>query len=302
MGSFGSQKPQITTPVTGGLLAPVSFGVSIVITLLGALFGGIFGGPSSKEINDALNQLRDQLSQAIDVVTRFSWTIAYALGSFFQLLQQIWIGFIEDVWSWLKRIAGILKKLMDDVLRILIKALKALWNDVLPKLLKIIRQLRQWLQLVYTKYIRPALVYLQYVRKILAILTAFHVKFAAKLDAWLLKWQTTILGPYLYALHVLNMMGSWVNLVVSVKGILQRALFINTMYGFQSDWMNLFWWGQSSGQPGTAIAPTVPPVQPGGIVTVQSNIALYVATDSGPTANDVMRANNAFTFVTSQLP
>lgn len=219
-------------PLGGGPLAPIFFGVSIVSTILQALFGGIFGGSSTKALADAVTRLRTDFATAIDNVVRFAWKSVFALGTLLQLFHDVWISFFDKLWSYVKELGRLLKRLVDDVLPVVIKAL---------------RNARELLNTLYKRFIRPLMNYIQKVRKYLAILRALHVPFADKLDKVLARIEGKIIGPYLYVLRTLNGMGGWINVIVTAGGVIQRPLFIRTMYAFQADWVNMFWAGQTAG-------------------------------------------------------
>ena len=263
----------------GGLIGGLaSFGVSIVIGLLGSLFGGLFGGPDVGAINAALQSLRSALSNAVDTLTRFAWTIAAALGSLLKFLYGLLIGFLQHVWDLIKQLFSQLAKII---------------KQILPQILQAIKNARAFLDYVYKTFIRPILNYLQYIRRFLVILQLFHVKFAAKLDAWIGQIESRILAPFFYVYRALNGIGTWINLVVTVGGIIQRAVFVNTMYAYQADWVNIFWTGQTAG--GLTGAPPTPPASPA-VETwdqTKANLTTYAQTGGGPVAADAQAAQSA---------
>jgi hypothetical protein len=246
---------------------PTVFGVSIVVGLLGDLFGGLFGG--GPDIGAQLQQLATNMAKAVDTVKRFAWQIARALGKLLQAFHDIWVGFLSALW---------------DIVKWLKRALLWVIQVGLPRLAQAIRNLRQLLNTIYKRYIRPALAYLQLVRKYLAILRLFHVPFADKLDRILVRIQGRIIGPYLYVLRTLNGIGNWTNIIIRADARIQRPVFINTMYAYQADWINMFWVGQQS----TAGAALLPPSAPEAVSPtpeqVKADFQLWVETGGGPYA------------------
>jgi hypothetical protein len=275
-------------PGGGPDLAPIPPlpGVSWIGTvgnIIGSILGIAFGGGSTAQLENQITQLRDQTMQTIHGVEALAVDIARALGAVLTWLHDLWANLLK----WLAELAKVMRAV-----------LKWLITDALPAIFKALRNLRQLLNQIYARYIRPALNYLQHIRRYLAILRALHVPFAGKLDAWIVKIEGRIVGPFLYVLRTVNGIGSWVNLIMTAGGVIQRPVFINTMYAYQRDWVNLWWAGQAAaagpGGPPTTGAPYVPrsPDQ------VASDFQLFVTTKSGRVADDGDRAFAALQGVT----
>jgi hypothetical protein len=254
----------------------VSFGVAIIGTILGALFGGIFGGGDVAALNSALQQLRDAVATAIDDLQRFAWQSLTALGKLLSMIHDLLVNFLDDLWQLLKKLAGTIAKLL---------------KEALPAIVKAIQLARQALADLYQKYIRPILVYLQYIRRYLAILRAFHIKWAGQLDSWLSNLQSRIIGPYLYMLGLINGVANWVNLILTAGLILQRPLFINTMYAYQKDWITMWWTGQVTAAGAAGAPPASSQVTPPSNAQVQADFSAFVSADAGPYAQDAATAN-----------
>lgn len=214
--------------------AGVTFGISIVVgAILGALFGGLFGGNDTQALQNAVQALRQALAQTADELERFSWTIATGLGKTWQAIADIWDNFLDGLWSYLKQLGN------------------SLWivvSSVLPKLIQVVKDLRTFLDKIYTKYILPAMRYLLLIRQVLGILRAIGVPLGAKLDRILGQLQAAVFLPMQYVLRSLNGYGGWFNYVLTSNLILQRPLFINTMYAYQADWIKMFYTAQSGQQ------------------------------------------------------
>lgn len=257
---------------------PITFGADIILTIIGGLFGGLFGGSDAGALNKGLTDLRQALADGLSKATRFAWSIAFAFGTLLQTLHDIWVRFLDAMWNLLKRIGAALEKLI---------------TEVLPKLLKLLHRLRELLQVIYKKYIRPLLNYIQIVRRYLAILRIFHVKWAAKLDGWLVNIQGRIIGPYLWVLRTLNGYGQWINVILTAGAVIQRPVFLRTMYAYQQDWVNLFWAGQATANGATSPPSGTPIASPPTMQQVRADLSTFVTTQSGPVANDAARAQAA---------
>jgi hypothetical protein len=272
--------PGLLGPIGAGPLAPVAFGIELISTILGALFGGIFGGgPSTAELAAKITELRNQVANALDMLKRFAWTIAFALGTLLQALHDMWVGFLDGLWALVKKLAHAISRLV---------------TEVLPKILEYIQKLRKILDDWYVKYIRPLLNYIQMVRKYLGILRLFHIKWAGKLDGILVQIEGDIARPYLILRRWLGAVGNWVNILVTAKGTLQRAVFINTMYAYGADWINLFYVmqdGQLTGATSPGLPAGTPPVDIG---TVKANMQQWLVSETGPYADDAAVARASF--------
>ena len=255
-------------PVIGPIL---EVGLAIV-SVLGALFG--FGG-GGKSAGELVNDLAAQVNKVTHSLAQFIWKVGFLLGLLLKWVHDMFVGLLQTILHLLQKLAALVKSII---------------TDLIPKLLKIIRQMRAFLNQVYLKYIRPVLVWIQYARRWLAILRIFHIGWATKLDNWLVRLQGRIIAPYLYVLRTINGVGTWINLVVTVRGIIQRPVFLNTMYAYQSDWVNMWWVGQSA----TAGAPVgvggPPAVNPPSQAQVTSDFALWVQSGAGPFADVAAQA------------
>jgi hypothetical protein len=262
-----------------GPVGAIVFGVIVVAQILGTLFGGVFGGTDWNAINAAITQLRNQLSGAIDEVGRFAWSIAYALGKLLGAIKDIWISFIDQLWSLLKRIW---QKLVNII------------QAVLPQIVQALKNLKKWLDWIYVKILRPILNYIQILRRYLYILRLMHLKIATRLDGILTRIQGRIIGPYLYVLRMLNGYGGWINVILTGGLTLQRPLLINTLYQYQADWINL-WWTAQQGSAGSLSGSSG--ASSGGAPTrfqVEQEFAQYVQLGSGPVKAQGLQAQAAF--------
>jgi len=258
---------------------PLTFGAEIIGTFLAALFASLFGGgPSTQQLQSEIQSLATNLSQAVDTVKRFAWSIAYGLGELMNTLWSILKDLITKIWSLLKQLA------QDFV---------TLVKQALPAIMKAIRTIRQVLSDIYANYLRPILRWIQIARQYLAILRLFHVKFAAQLDGYLQQLQTRIIGPFLYVLRTINGLGNWINVILTAGAILQRPLFINTMYAYQQDWVNIWWQGQQSAPAGAGSLPTPAPAVPPTPAQVQGDLLTYYQTGGGDYAADMLTAQQA---------
>jgi len=264
--------------IGGWAAGPVGFGISIISEILGALFGGIFGGGGVGQVEAQVHQLRDQMSKAVDLLKRFEWHTAFALGTLLQAFHDFWVGFLDKLWSLLRKIAHAIARLV---------------TEVLPRLLEWMNKIQKRLDELYAKYVRPLLDYIQKIRKYLAILRAFHIKWAAKLDDELVKIEGDIIRPYLAVRRWLGALGGYVNVILTRTGVIQRALLLNSMYAWAADWVNLWYVAQSGQLNDTAAVQGNAEPQPDDIGTVKAKMLEALFTGAGEYAKDQETARDA---------
>lgn len=273
---------------------PILFGAEVIGGLLGGLLSGIFGGGDTKALEGEIQNLRQTVADTTAKATRFTWTLALALGALLQLFHDFFVGEFGELKDLVEKIGATLHTLLSGFLGKLLALLKWVWLKGIPDLISAIQKLRKWLNMIYLKYIRPILNYIQIIRRYLAILRIFHVKWAAKLDLELSRIEARILGPYLWVLRALNSYGGWLNTILTVYATIQRAVFIRTMFAYQGDWLNMFWQFQrplsstpvGAPTPATAPAPT--------ITQVEADFSQWTTTGGGRYAVTTDRTATAF--------
>jgi len=198
-------------PAGGG--NPIAFGIELVTAIFSLLFGNLFG--SGFDAQKAVSQLRDSVVQLGDATYRFTWSVAVGLGAMLNAIHELFVNFLDKVWNAIKSI---------------LKALGHVFQELLPKILDFIRRLRKLLNQIYAKWIRPLMQYLSVIRRLLAILRLFHVKWAAKLDGYLVLIQSRIIGPFLWVMRQINGVANWVNLIITTRATIQRAVMIRSLW------------------------------------------------------------------------
>lgn len=273
---------------------PVLFGAEVIGGILGGLISGLFGGGDTKQLEGEISQLRDTVAQTTAKATRFTWTLALAVGALLQLFHDFFAGEFGELKDLVKKVAAQVQTLFQGILHDIVTLLKWVWLKGIPDLIRAMQLLRKWLDMIYQKYLRPILNYIQIIRRYLAILRIFHVKWAAKLDTELGKIEARILQPYLWVLRALNAYGGWINTVVTVYGTIQRAIFIRTMFAYQADWINMFWQFQTPASLPTTTPATTTPATPPTITQVEADFGAFTTADSGPYALVATTAATAF--------
>jgi hypothetical protein len=217
----GNVKPQFISIIGGAvggsaLGGPVGTVIGVVVGVLGALFGGLFGGGNA---NKAIGQLRDSLVSVSNALTQGLAAIARTVGHVLKLLG----GFFSNI---LTPLVSILKKLLEWW--------RELYDKVLKPIITTVEKIRREIIHIYEHYVRPFIVVLDKVRRILAILKLFHVKFAEKLDRKIVELEGYILEPLRFALKYLNVVGQWLNILVTVNLVIQRAVWHRSIHKYKN--------------------------------------------------------------------
>jgi hypothetical protein len=260
--------------------------VGAIIGIVAGLFSIFGGGPDLSKIVKAINDLGRQTAEGLDTLKRFSWTIGrFALGGLL-LLDRV----IHDM-------VGELVKGFRSIL----DALKKVYEDVIKPALKALRNIRKILDDVYRKWLRPIINAIQQIRRILAIFRAFGFKWAGALDARLARIEGKIIAPYIWLVRQMNGYGSWINVILTARGVIQKPLFMNSAFANIGGLTNLWWVSQSGGLTGTtppqAVTATPSPTLP----QVQGMFSQYVTTDTGRYADVATRARATFQAIDPQV-
>lgn len=260
-------------PVVG----EVVLGLVAIIGIIGGILE-LFGGGGTAQVEKQVQALQTAVAQGLQQVAAFAWAVATAFGALLQWIHDAFITLVQTIWDLLKKLAALVKNLM---------------VKIIPEILGIIRKMRDFLNQVYVKYIRVILIWLQYLRQWLVLLKIFHIGWATKLDQWLGRLQGFIVTPFFYILRSINGIGTWINLIITAGGLIQRAVFINSMYAYQSDWIPMWWTGQTNNFVGAPLPATPPAFVAPTQAQVTADVQLYVSTQSGPLASYVQLALQA---------
>ena len=168
-------------------------------------------------IQDALTALGNAIKAAFAMLSRLGGFILNALKSMLT-------GLLHSIIQVLQDIRSLLKKLVTDVIIPLAKAIVAMRDKLLE---------------LYRRFIRPLLIWIQDVRRVLNILAIFHVPFAQKLDAKLANLERRITAPLLLLLRYTNQVANWMNLIVTANYLLQKPVFLASLNAYKGESINL---------------------------------------------------------------
>lgn len=198
------------------------------------------------------------------------WAAIEAVGHILGLIGGAIATSLEAVVAWLVSAVGWLASRIGQILvstgAIFAKAwegLKILWSDVLkPALVWVdgkLRALQEWLKTtfkpvfsflarvrdellkVYTKFVRPIVDTIEFIRQLNRVLLVFHIGLLQKLDAVLQQIEQRVEEPFLWINAKLTEIWNALDRVVNADGLFQRLTLIRSMSRYAPNWMNGFW-------------------------------------------------------------
>lgn len=136
----------------------------------------------------------------------------------------------------LARVPALLKSFWTSILRPSmtwffdqIEAFAHWLDDTFAPLVRIINDIRTWVDKFWATYIQPILDAIEITRRALQILEKFGIDLAAKLDAELAKLEDKIMTPILEIRQALNTALNWINRIVTLDGLLQRVMLLQSI-------------------------------------------------------------------------
>jgi hypothetical protein len=184
-------------------------------------FGFDFG-----DLTDALAGFFEDIIGLLIGLIQFIWSVlVFAFNYLFagmNFLANFTGTLMEDIshaweWIWQTVIMATLTKLIG-----LINRLRAWLKNVLQPIIDFLKKLRAWYDKLFNTYVKPFLNLLQHIRQFLRILRLLGVKWAARLDADLAYIEQKIVQVYTYLRSQLNMVITYLDLIVDPSGILRR--------------------------------------------------------------------------------
>jgi hypothetical protein len=216
-------------------------------------------------------------------VFAFIWSGIQALAGILSSAAEVTIAYLASAVSYLAAHVAMILHSTGAMFAKVWEGVKIVWSDVLrPALQWLDRQLqkfhawlkstltpvfnwltrvRDYLQDVYKRFVRPIIDTLDFLRALNRALLLFHVTLLQQLDAVLQKVEQRIEEPFLWVYQELTGLWSWIDRVIDIDGYYQRFTLARSMQRYAPDWINHFWRRQADL---TAPAgPPPPPLPPG---------------------------------------
>jgi hypothetical protein len=223
-------------------------------------------------IQNAITALGNAIKAAFAMLARLGGFILNALKSMLT-------GLLHSILQVLQDIRNIVKHLATDVLLPIAKEIKAMRDRILD---------------YYRRVIRPLLIWIQNVRRVLNILAIFHVPLAQKLDAKLADLERRITAPLLLQLRYINQVANWINLIVTANYLIQKPTFLWSQNAYKGESLNMF--ANAMAVPASAAQIAAAQTSMGVSTTAQTTADLhtFLSTGSGPYAAPIAAAGDTF--------
>ena len=224
----------------GGLAPPLlagvvrlEFGGGLVGTIIGVI-GGLFGIGGGRGapfwVTSSLQALGDGLTKVGEALANFIKETAKFFALMAGSLVRLWRSGLQPLLTWLRA-------------RLL--ALRGWLLRVFGPILRMIARLRkEWLQF-YTRFVRPVLDVIQFIRFALQTLGRLGVEWAKAVDVKLEQLESTLTENFLAGLERLNAATDILNSVITGALLFQRLPFLRTL---RRDlvFANRLWWSSQA--------------------------------------------------------
>jgi hypothetical protein len=141
---------------------------------------------------------------------QFLYSLLAAIFNFLYSILQKVVQFFEDIWN------NFLSGIFSDIWSAIVKVHDWLENLLQP-IIDFLNKIKEWVNWVYTTYVRPFLNILNQVRSFLNLLRQFGIKWAAELDSWLGKISSDIQGAF-------NKLNGYLNAIIGIVNSLADPL------------------------------------------------------------------------------
>ncbi len=204
-----------------------------------SIFAAIWIGIQA--IGEALGIIGGAIATALEAVVAYlvaavAWlatTVASILVSTGAIFAKVWDG-LKIVWS------DVLKPALvwiDKTFTRVQTWLKTTFGPVFEWL----ERVRDELNKIYTKFVKPVVDTIEFIRQFNRVLMTFHITFLQKLDTTLEQIEQRIEEPILWLNRKLSEVQNAVNFIVTADGLFQRLTLLRSMRNYAPSWVNGFW-------------------------------------------------------------
>lgn len=202
-------------------------GPIVIIALISISFiASLFTGRAQSDIGGEVTKLRDKVVDLARALVNYAVQGAQIDGRGSNIFEGIWGKVLGPL---INAIATLFRSVHDTL---------ANW---LGPLLKLIQRIQDIIKRIYNVWLRPILRVIDTVRGFLRILELFHIKWAQTVDDALGTLERKLTAPILLALSKLNELSNWVNRIVNLNGIFQRATLLQSL-AHNVDGLTKIWW------------------------------------------------------------
>ena len=220
--------------------------------------------------------LASDLAGAVTDIKTALTSILRAIAGVLSTLALLWHTIVQGILSAIKKLAAIIKTIEDKVLKPILDAQ---------------RRMRQAILDIYNRFVRPWIVFIQRIRRIIAILHLFHIHVLDGLDRQLAKIEGKLLAPIYRLLYRTNTLGNWISFILTADLLIHRGLLLGSAKKNSGGVFNLVTAAPAYG------FTLLPPAAPAAIASTPgqalADAHTYVETRSGPINDLIAIANSA---------
>ena len=244
----------------------VSAGVIAVVSLLSSLFTRFNGNSTDLGTKRAVEGMRSDVSSLSKTLTSLivgvAGQVASTLGVVRRFLQRVFSKLYDMLANLVRRIARILDRIFGPIIDFL-------------------NRIKFHLKKIYDNVIRPIIDTIEFVRSFLRLMSFFGFEWSKKLDVQLQVLEQYVLAPYEWITVRLNEISNWINRIVTLDGLLQRVMLLQSLVRDVAYTSNLLWNAALAqpghwGPPDTGITPPVSPAR------VTADMKLHFRTGGAP--------------------
>lgn len=194
------------------------FGASAAVAAIVSVLSGLFNRFSGKSVDLgtklAVEGMRSDVSSLGKSLTSMIVQVAGQVASSLGVVRR----FIQKVFS---KLYDMLAKLVTKIARIL--------DKIFGPIIDFLDKVKFHLKKIYDKVIKPIIDTIEFVRSVLKLLSLFHIDWAKKLDTKLQQLEEYVLAPYELIVAKLNEVSNWINRIVTLNGLLQKVLLLQSL-------------------------------------------------------------------------
>ena len=187
---------------------------------------GIIGGAVAASLEAVVGYL-------VAAVAWLSTTIAAVIVSVGSIFAKAWDA-LKILWS------DVLKPALVWIDKTITRV-QAWLKDTFGPVFKWLRRVRDELQHVYDKFVRPVVDTIEFIRQLNRVLLTFHITVLQTLDAELSRLEHWIEEPILWLNARLNQVINAVNFIVTADGFFQRYALVRSLGRYAPAWINIAW-------------------------------------------------------------
>lgn len=203
------------------IFAAIWAGISFLADILGTVGGAI------------ATSLEAVVAYLVTAVGWLASQVASILLSTGAIFAKVWDA-MKIVWS----------DVLKPALVWLDKALTRLqtWlKDTFGPVFKWLRRVRDELNAIYTRFVKPVVDTIEFIRQINRVLLTFHITVLQQLDSYLAELERRIREPILWLYARLTDVENAVNFIVTADGFFQRLTLLRSLDRHAPPWIHMFW-------------------------------------------------------------